>query len=87
MVEFLASPWPQGIVALLALLILVVAAYHGLKRFRERIDEDEVHPARLLSNFEEIHARGGLTATEYRTIKNALASRLQREIKDNAQKG
>jgi hypothetical protein len=58
-----------------------------LRRFRGRPAKQELPASELLSKFRELHSRGELSDVEYRTIKTTLAAQLQRELKDNAEKG
>jgi len=63
--------------AVIAVGILVV------RKFRDQLDENQEPPLGSLSNFREMHERGDLSDDEYRTIKTALAGRLEHETKDS----
>ena len=54
---------------------------------RDRAGDDENKPGRLLTKFGEMHSRGELSETEYRTIKTVLATEVQDELKGTAEKG
>jgi hypothetical protein len=41
----------------------------------------------MMSKFRELHAEGGLSDEEFRTIKTKLASELKAELKDNSGAG
>ena len=71
---FTAALWFAAIFALLALAIAVV------RRFRGGAAEDRPTANELLTKFRELHARGGLSDDEYRTIKTKLATQLQTEL-------
>lgn len=66
------------------LFALVLAAAGGLfwlvKRLRDVEADDTPTASDLLSNFRELHARGGLSDEEYRTIKTKLAAQLQDDM-------
>jgi uncharacterized membrane protein len=83
------SGW-QGVAratAWLALIFLLVASAFAivkrvqrggiLTRFRDYNADDGDDPSALLSKFREMHARGTLSDTEYRTIKTKLAAQIQ----------
>lgn len=74
---FQASLWFAVIFALLALAIVVV------RRWRGDAANDQLDASDLLTKFREVHARGGLSDDEYRTIKTKLASELQAELNNN----
>jgi hypothetical protein len=71
----------QVVLGLTVLGIIVAIALLGLKRLRERIDEDKASPSQLLSNFHDLHQQGGLTDAEFRTIKTVLGAKLQQGSK------
>jgi uncharacterized membrane protein len=74
---FTAALWFAVIFALLALAIAV------LRRFRGDAADDRPTANELLTKFRDLHARGGLSDDEYRTIKTKLATQLQTEITRN----
>ena len=69
------------------LALFVGIAVFALRRLRERIDKDETATSEMLSNFREMHLQGGLSDKEFRTIKTVLGAKLQRESKENSDKG
>lgn len=69
------------------LALFLGVAIFGLRRLRERIDKDETAASEMLSNFREMHLQGGLSDAEFRTIKTVLGAKLQRESKENKDKG
>jgi uncharacterized membrane protein len=71
---FTAALWFAAIFALLALAVAV------LRRFRGDAADDRPTANELLTKFRDLHARGGLSDDEYRTIKTKLATQLQTEI-------
>jgi uncharacterized membrane protein len=69
------------------LALLTASAIYLLGRFRGNADEEQPTASGLLTNFRELHERGGLSDEEYRTIKTLLSERLQEELKDTSDKG
>jgi uncharacterized membrane protein len=74
---FTAALWFAVIFALLALAVLVV------RRFRGGAAEDRPGASDLLAKFRELHARGGLSDDEYRTIKTKLATEIEGELSNS----
>jgi len=70
----LAALWFAAIFALLALALVVV------RRFRGSSAEDQVGANEMLAKFRDLHARGGLSDDEYRTIKTKLATQVEQEL-------
>ena len=93
MSEFFRHPLSQSalwfalIFALMAVLIAAMRRLSGqaLERWRGSDDGDQQEASRLLSKYRELHARGGLSDDEYRTIKTKLAAQLQAEASDSDQ--
>ena len=75
----LAALWFAVIFALLALAVM------ALRRWRGDSADDRPEASELLTKFRELHAGGGLSDDEYRTIKTKLATQLHSELKDNDQ--
>ncbi|MEO1497803.1 MAG: hypothetical protein AAFV43_11695 [Planctomycetota bacterium] len=64
--------------ALLALVLAVAAATILLvRKWAGRTGQDVADASDLLSKFREVHAGGGLSDSEYRTIKTKLAPELE----------
>ncbi len=74
-----APLWFAAMFALLALAILLV------RRWRDGSGRDRHEASKMLSKFRELHARGGLSDHEYRTIKTKLRASLEAELNDNDQ--
>ena len=72
-----AALWFAVIFALSALVILV------LRRWRGGSYDAQPSASELLTKFRELHARGGLSDDEYRTIKTKLATQLDSELRGN----
>lgn len=72
-----AAVWFAVILGLLALAIA------GLRKWRGGSADDRQPHSELLTKFRELHARGGLSDDEYRTIKTKLAAELDAELNVN----
>jgi len=75
-----AALWFAAIFALLALAIVVV------RRFRGDDADDQPGANELLAKFRDLHARGGLSDDEYRTIKTKLATQVEAELNNSDKK-
>ncbi|MGD9633185.1 MAG: hypothetical protein AB7U97_07900 [Pirellulales bacterium] len=75
-----AALWFAAILALVAVGIVVV------RRFRGDTADDQPSPNELLSKFRDLHARGGLSDDEYRTIKTKLAAQVEQELSSSDKK-
>ncbi len=75
-----AALWFALIFALLALAVVVV------RRFRGDTADDQPSANELLAKFRDLHARGGLSDDEYRTIKTKLATQVEAEINNSDKK-
>jgi uncharacterized membrane protein len=75
----LAAFWFAAIFALLALTFML------MRKYRDRAAKDRLGPGEMLTKFREVHAKGGLSDDEYRTIKTKLAVQLEVELNNNEQ--
>lgn len=82
MPNFFQSTAAQVVVWMAVCAALVAVGIYVVAKVRGSLSEDEPQPHDLLTNFRDLHAQGELSDEEYRTIKAALAARLQRELKD-----
>ena len=57
------------------------------RRYRDRDAKDIAESSSMMSNFRELHAQGGLSDEEFRTIKTKLAAELKAELKDTSSTG
>ena len=87
MTEFLASPVASWVMLLASFAGVVALGFFIISKVRDRGESDELPASELLTNFQELHNRGGLSDAEYRTIKSVLAERLQEELKNNDESG
>ena len=82
MSEILATPATQIVVSLASLVVLIVMAWRVLTNFRGRIDEDIPEAKDHLDNFQEIHSKGDISASEFRSIKTVLGEQVHQETAD-----
>ena len=73
-------------------LLAVVCAVTGVgmalvRRWRDRVGRDATSSHETMTNFRELHARGGLSDEEYRTIKSKLASGVKSEFSEKGSAG
>lgn len=87
MLELLETSQAQVILWSLAGAALCLVGVYVVKRLRGRAGDDQPKASELLTNFREIHSRGGLSDEEFRTIKAQLADRMQQEVSDNEDTG
>ncbi len=80
MLKFLTATETQAVLSVAALLILMTIGCYIVLRFRDRTDEDHLQANEQLTNFREIHHKGDISDTEYRTIKTTLGEKLQDEL-------
>jgi len=87
MKEFLLSTPSQAVIWMTVLVVLVAVGWYVAGRFRDRTEESRPTANDLLTNFRELHQRGGIDDVEFRTIKTVLGAKLQEELKDREEKG
>jgi uncharacterized membrane protein len=75
--------------ALLFAVIFVLSAivFSLARRYRGREAQGMLETSDLMSKFRELHAEGGLSDEEFRTIKQKLARQIQTELRDDARSG
>ena len=74
-------------VSLAVLVGLVTVVIYVIGKIRAKSVQKEPTASELMSKFRELHSRGDLSDSEFRTIKTTLAARLQEELKDTGQTG
>jgi hypothetical protein len=80
MAEFLGSPVASVVILVALTAGLIAVGVYVIGRVRAGIRQVEPPASRWLTNFQELHAEGGLSDEEYRTIKAVLAERLEQEL-------
>lgn len=87
MAEFMDHPLARAAVLMAAIFLTTALGLAVVRKLRGRADRDKHQNSELLTKFRELHARGGLSDEEYRTIKTKLAAQLQIELSDNSGTG
>jgi uncharacterized membrane protein len=82
-----SNPYVELFISCALLAMMIAAAVYALGKFRGGAEEEQLGASELLSKFREMHAQGGLTDAEFRTIKTLLAEKLQRELNNSGEKG
>ncbi|MHB1036892.1 MAG: hypothetical protein ACYC35_19545 [Pirellulales bacterium] len=85
--RFFQSPVAQAILGLVVVLLAVCVGIYVGGKLRGQSRKEQLTTHELLSNFRELHSRGQLNDSEYRTIRTMLAERLQQELKDSDDTG
>nr|AUN37394.1 hypothetical protein [uncultured bacterium] len=85
--EFLGSKQAQLVLSVAGVIALCLVAAYIVGKIRGKFRESEPGASELMTNFRELHAQGGLSDEEYRTIKAKLAARIQQQVKDSERKG
>ena len=87
MFEIFQDPWSQLVLWGAGLAIATAVALYVLGKIRPQPAQHEPVAHELMSKLRDLHAQGGLSDEEFRTIKTTLAPRLEGELKDNGQTG
>jgi hypothetical protein len=85
--EIFDDPIAQVVIWAAAGAALVAVGVYVIKKIRAEVVQQEPTANELLSKFRDLHSKGELSDTEFRTIKTTLAARLQDELKDDGQTG
>lgn len=75
------------ILSLAILIVLTIIAVYAIVKVRSKSREADPTGIELLSRFRDVHAQGGLSDAEFRTIKTRLAGRFIDGLKDKEEKG
>jgi len=70
-----------------AIFVMTAIGIAVARRYRDREANDMSETSEMMSKFRELHAEGGLSDEEFRTIKTKLASELKTELSDNSSTG
>ncbi len=79
----LTTPGTRIVLSLAILVVLILIARYVLTNFRGRIDEDIPEAKDHLDNFQEIHSKGDISASEFRNIKTVLGEQVHQETADS----
>ena len=80
MAEFLRSTPAQAVIWVTALAAISVVGVYLVLWFRDRGRQDKSSSSDLLTDFRELHDRGGLSPAEFKKIKSVLGEKLQDEL-------
>lgn len=72
---------------LAAIFVMTALGVAVARSYRGSAAEDRSDSNDMMSKFRELHAEGGLSDEEYRTIKTKLAKELRAELNDNSSTG
>jgi len=70
-----------------AIFVMTAIGIAVARRYRDHEANDMSETSDMMSKFRELHAEGGLSDEEFRTIKTKLASELKTELNDNSSTG
>jgi uncharacterized membrane protein len=87
MSEFMDHWLTRSALLLAATLVATAIGFAIARKLRDRVDHDKHQSSELMTKFRDLHARGGLSDEEYRSIKTKLAAELQIELSDNNGRG
>jgi uncharacterized membrane protein len=87
MSEFMDHWLTRSALLLAATLVATAIGFAIARKLRDRVDHDKHQCSELITKFRDLHARGGLSDEEYRSIKTKLAAELQIELSDNNGRG
>lgn len=73
----------QSLILLAAVLAVTAIGIALVRKLRDRTGRDEPSSHEIMTNFRELHARGGLSDEEYSTIKSKLAGRVKSEFESS----
>lgn len=77
----------QALLLLAVVMAVTAAGFKLVRMWRDRSDRDDVSSHQIMTNFRELHAQGGLSDEEYRTIKAKLASGVKEEFSEKGNAG
>lgn len=77
----------QAALLFAGMFVLVAIGLVLVRKFRGRSEQTVRDVHEMMTNFRELHRRGGLSDEEFRTIKSKLALEVKAEVKDEAGAG
>ena len=82
MSDILTTPGTRIVLSIAILIVLILISRYVLTNFRGRIDEDIPEAKDHLDNFQEIHSKGDISPSEFRSIKTVLGEQVHQETAD-----
>ncbi len=80
MMEIFDHPISQAGLLFAAMFGMTALGVEVARRFRDSSAQDMQDSSKIMSNFRELHAQGGLSDEEFRTIKTKLAAEINAEL-------
>ena len=77
----------QAALLFAAIFVMTAIGIAVVRRYRGGKANDMSDSSEMMSKFRDLHAEGGLSDEEFRTIKTKLAEELKAELKDNSNAG
>ena len=77
----------QAALLFAAIFVMTAIGIAIVRRYRGGSAKDMSPSSEMMSKFRDLHAQGGLSDEEFRTIKTKLAQELKAELKDNSNAG
>ncbi len=62
------------------IFVMTAIVLHALRKYRDHEANDSPDTSEMMTNFRELHAEGGLSDEEFRTIKTKLADEMKTEL-------
>jgi uncharacterized membrane protein len=87
MADFLQTPLASIVLLIALTATLVAVGIYVIAKVRTSTREEVAPTSESMTYFQNLHAQGGLSDEEYRTIKAKLAARLQDELNSTAESG
>ncbi len=87
MPELIDHPLARSALLFATVFLITAIGLAVVRRMRGRSGADRQESSELITKFRDLHAKGGLSDEEYRTIKTKLAIELQAELNDNSNTG
>jgi hypothetical protein len=76
LIEYIQQPVPQAVIWVTVLMMVSIAAFYVVQKFRDQSGDDHLTPNELLTNFREMNQEGDIDDGEFRTIKTVLGPQL-----------
>ena len=77
----------QAAILFAVIFIMTAIGLAIVRKYRGSAADDRLHHNDLMANFRDLHAEGGLSDEEFRTIKTKLAGELKSELNSNSGNG
>lgn len=85
--SFFEDPLVKVVLWGMVLAIAAAVMAYVIGKIRAEPTQQEPDASEMMSKFRDLHSEGELSDSEFRTIKTALAERLQEELSDNDETG